>query len=76
MVMVELGDVASNVEHRPGGPHWLRSTRCEHANCVEVSFGTDVLMRNSALPDEPSLIVAPDAWRDFIAAVKNGDFDL
>ncbi|MFC0532957.1 DUF397 domain-containing protein [Phytohabitans kaempferiae] len=74
MATFELSDAAPDQEHGASRPMWLRSTYCEHANCVEVSLGEDVLIRDSTFPDQPSLVVAPDAYRAFITAVKNGLF--
>lgn len=75
MAIVEPSAGVSKVEHGATRPRWQRSTRCEHANCVEVSLGGEVLMRNSARPEEPSLKFEPAAWRDFVAAIKSGLFD-
>jgi hypothetical protein len=48
-------------------PHWRRSTRCEHANCVEVaSSGGSVYVRDSKDPDGPTLRFEKIAWSTFI----------
>ena len=47
-------------------------------NCVEVARGpaSAVAVRDSKDPDGPRLVVTPDEWRAFAAAVKAGEFDL
>jgi Domain of unknown function (DUF397) len=42
--------------------------------CVEVARNLPgvVAVRDSKNPDGPKLIVSPDAWRAFVADLKNG----
>jgi hypothetical protein len=46
--------------------------------CVEVAAGLPgvVAVRDSKDRDGPVLILAPGAWRAFIAAARSGHFDL
>jgi hypothetical protein len=55
---------------------WRTSTRCEAGACVEVATdGPLVGLRNSTLP-EVALDIDTAAWRQFIAGVRAGEFDL
>lgn len=46
--------------------------------CVEVARvpASAVAVRDSKDPYGPRLVVTPDEWRAFAAAVKAGEFDL
>lgn len=58
-----------------GAAVWRRSTRCEGGHCVEVAdLGNAVGLRNSTLP-EVELSFSVDQWRDFVTAVRAGEFD-
>jgi hypothetical protein len=62
---------------RQFGP-WRKSTRSGgDDNCVEVSTATDqqIGVRDSKNPHGAILVFNPRAWSDFIAAVRNGEFD-
>ncbi len=55
---------------------WRKSVRCEAHACVEVAEGPErVVMRNSTLPERHVVFTAA-VWRDFIAGVRAGEFDL
>jgi predicted secreted Zn-dependent protease len=55
---------------------WRKSGRCETHACVEVAEGPgQVAMRNSTLPEHRIEFTAA-VWRDFIAGVRAGEFDL
>jgi hypothetical protein len=56
---------------------WRRPGRCSgEATCVEVAFVDDrVLVRNSQVPDGPTATFSRAEWSDFIAAVKDAEFD-
>ena len=57
-------------------PAFRRARRCEATNCAEVAERDGVvLMRNSTTP-ETVLAIDPQAWRDFLAAIRAGEFDL
>jgi hypothetical protein len=71
---------------RSDGHAWFKSTASGNADCcVEVSLREDgVLVRDSKFGRDPAnagvdrLILAytRDAWSDFIAGVKAGEFDF
>ncbi len=43
-------------------------------NCVEVAaLGGGVAVRDSKDPGGPSLVLAPGAWRAFLAGIKAGE---
>jgi hypothetical protein len=64
-------------EHSGLTPTWRKSARCGTAACVEVlTESTYVGLRNSTDPNGPALSFTPAEWREFIAGVKAGDFDL
>jgi hypothetical protein len=55
---------------------WRRSTKCESSSCVEVAdLGDAVGLRNSTLP-EVTIALSGNAWREFVAGVHDGEFDL
>ena len=60
-----------------GHAEWRTSTFCSSAGCVEVALGPNsVGMRNSTDPSGPMLVLSTDQWRDFVASVREGTFDL
>lgn len=40
---------------------------------ADVSHG--VLMRDSKAPEDPALFFTPLGWNDFLAGIRNGEFD-
>ena len=47
-------------------PTWIRSTRCESSNCVEVAtLDGDVLLRDSKDVDGPVLRFSMAEWEHF-----------
>lgn len=59
---------------------WFKTERCsaDQPQCVEV-IHTDtnqVMVRHSATPGAIPLTFSPDEWSQFIAGVKDGEFDL
>lgn len=59
---------------------WRKPSACTGgAACPEVRDGEDeatrVLIRSSRRPDQTVGFTASE-WRDFLAGVKNGEFDL
>lgn len=65
--------------HRADEPRhtlWRTSTRSQTSNCVEVALlGGAVAVRDSKDHGGPVLVFAGSAWREFIAAVRDGHFD-
>jgi hypothetical protein len=60
---------------------WRTSSRSQSTNCVEVGpLGPDharaVAMRDSKDRQGPVLLFSRSQWQQFIAATKNGEFDL
>jgi hypothetical protein len=58
---------------------WVRSSRCHTTNCcVEVAVfdNGDILVRDSNSPSQSPLWFSPEEWKDFLAGVKAGEFDL
>lgn len=60
------------------GADWRKSRHSGINGCVEVSVADrTVRMRDSKDGDGgPELRFAPDEWREFLAGVRDGDFDL
>ena len=59
-----------------GEPQWRMASRCDGGQCVEVGIlGDSVLIRNSADQDDERLALSRDEWQEFVAGVKDGDFD-
>jgi hypothetical protein len=56
---------------------WRRPGQCAgESTCVEVKFtGDEVLVRNSQDPDGPVTAFNRAEWADFVAAVKNDEFN-
>lgn len=59
-------------------PKWRRPSRCASNGCVEVAIASnEFAMRDGKRPDgSPVLTYDVDEWRDFVADVKNGKFDV
>jgi hypothetical protein len=56
---------------------WRSSSFCNNAACVEVAFFEgSVLVRDTKDPQREPLAYTSDEWRDFLAGVKSGEFDL
>jgi hypothetical protein len=55
---------------------WRRSTRSQDTNCVEVAHvDGQVLIRDSKDRESVMLAVSACDWTEFVAAVKDGEFD-
>lgn len=55
---------------------WRTSTRSQDTNCVEVArVGGEVRIRDTKDREALTLAVPAAEWEDFIAAVKEGEFD-
>jgi hypothetical protein len=58
--------------------NWRSSTHSANGGgqCVEIAITPEVVgMRDSKRTDNAVLAIDPDKWRDFISAVKMGEFD-
>ena len=60
------------------GSDWRKASQSmNNGNCVEAaSIRAGVVVRDSANPGDPILFYSADAWRAFIAALKNGERHL
>jgi len=55
---------------------WRTSTRSQDTNCVEVAFvDGEVLVRDTKNRHSPALAIPPEEWKEFVAGVKDGEFD-
>jgi uncharacterized protein DUF397 len=54
-----------------------KSSRCGgDVSCVEIASTTDgFLVRDSKIDDSPVLSFGSHAWADFVASVREGQFD-
>jgi hypothetical protein len=60
------------------GAIWRKSTRSNNGgNCVEVALNLPgiVAIRDIKNPDCPALVVSPEVFREFTAALRSGEFD-
>jgi hypothetical protein len=63
-------------DNRDSTPPWRISTRSSGGNCVQVQVRmSDVRIRHSRDRNGPVLTFATTAFRDFLAGVRNGEFD-
>lgn len=52
---------------------WRKSTKCDSGTCVETKLiDGDVHVRDS---DHRELQLTPQSWSEFVAGVKDGEFD-
>jgi hypothetical protein len=57
-------------------PTWRTTKRCDTGACVEIgTLGKSVLVRGSTDPDNRYVALSRDEWQEFVARVKDGDFD-
>jgi len=57
-------------------PTWRSARRCDNGQCVEIGiFGNNILIRNSVDRDDARLTMSRGEWQEFVAGVKDGDFD-
>jgi len=55
---------------------WIRSSRCEHASCVEVArLKHFIHVRDAKDPSGAVLTFSSSSWQNFLQAVKDGDLD-
>jgi hypothetical protein len=60
------------------GVRWTKSSHSNpNGNCVELAQPADgiIAVRNSRLPDGPTLLCARAEMAMFVAAVQDGEFD-
>ena len=56
---------------------WRSSTLCANGTCVEVAVVEGQIgMRDSKEPDGPVLQFDRKSWDNFLAGVRNSEFDL
>jgi hypothetical protein len=59
------------------GVSWRTSSFCSTGACVAVAVADDsVMVRDSKDPQRPALVYSTQEWRDFVAGVKSGEFDV
>ena len=59
------------------GLQFKTSSFCSDCGCVEVGISHDrVVVRDNKIIDSPLLTFTRNEWVDFIAGVKNGEFDV
>ena len=57
-------------------PIWRVARRCDSGACVEIgTLGESVLVRSSVDADGIYVTLSREEWREFVAGVKDGDFD-
>ena len=57
-------------------PTWRTSSRCESGACVEIgTLDESVLVRRSGDTEGIYVTLSREEWREFVAKVKDGDFD-
>ena len=57
-------------------PNWRVARACNGGACIQVaSQGQGVVIGDSKVPDGPVLTYSSLEWNQFVAGVKNGDFD-
>jgi Domain of unknown function (DUF397) len=57
-------------------PVWRTASRCDSGACVEIGTrGEIVMVRRSADPDGTYLKLSRGEWQEFIAGLKDGQFD-
>ena len=56
---------------------WIKSSYCTDNACVEVAIteNGDILVRDGSTSG-PLLCFTPEEWRQFVAGVKDGEFNL
>jgi Domain of unknown function (DUF397) len=58
-----------------GEAAWRRGKQCNGGACIEVALlGEKVMVRSSQAPDT-SFQVTCGEWEEFVAGIKDGDFD-
>jgi len=61
---------------KAGEPSWHTGKRCDGGQCVEIgTLGGSILIRNSVDPDGARLKLSRSGWQEFVARLKDGDYD-
>lgn len=56
---------------------WARPSACaDSTNCPEVAITTDTVYVRSSLHPSSVTRLTKDEWRDLLAGVRNGEFDV
>lgn len=53
---------------------FIRSSRCEAHNCLEVALGERVLIRDSKEVEPEVLNFPKENWQRFVVAINNQEF--
>jgi predicted secreted Zn-dependent protease len=57
-------------------PVWRTPLTCNGGACIKVAAsGQAILIADSKQPEGPILSYSHDEWQQFVAGIKNGDFD-
>ena len=57
-------------------PQWHTARQCDGGGCVEIGIlDNSVLIRNSSDRGGERLVLSRGEWQEFVAGVKDGDFD-
>lgn len=55
---------------------WRTALSCNGGACVKVAAsGPEVFIADSKTPDGPVLSYTQAEWQEFVASIKNGEFD-
>jgi hypothetical protein len=55
---------------------WRKSSRSSSGNCVEIaSLAGVIVVRDSKNTRGPVLTFGPQGWRQFLAGIRDGEFD-
>ncbi|WP_305786632.1 DUF397 domain-containing protein [Symbioplanes lichenis] len=64
------------VEKNSSESKWRTAKACAAQNCVQVAFiDGGIALRDSKNPDGGILRYSLREWRDFVAGVREGEFD-
>lgn len=53
---------------------WHRSSRCSSGGCIAARRVDTVEVADTKLENSPVLRFGPESWRQFVAAVRDGEF--
>ncbi|MFI8085123.1 DUF397 domain-containing protein [Kitasatospora sp. NPDC086009] len=56
---------------------WMRPAACANSNnCPEVAITADTVYLRSSLQPSAVAQLTTDEWRDLLAGIRNGEFDV